>query len=426
MMRALVAFGLLIMAGVARAGNFDPSYLADAQGTYRFEDGVCVTGGRMDEDGIRLLYMDVWKNRQAILAESRDGALKVLIPPDYVLQLDKHGEILRLTGPHGRTQTARRVSKPDTRSVRFQHDGLSFAGTLYTPQGLSGRLPGVVLAHGSGPVDRFGGTWITFFTNLGFAVLSYDKRGVGGSEGDWHAATYVDLAGDLDAAVDWLSAQPQVDPARVGIHATSQSGWYAPLAAAEDTRVRFLIQRAGPGLWIGPVSEHENESDWRKAGIPEAYIAPAAALWLRLNQLARRNGTREQAQHLIDAAATKPWFKPTYGETWLHVNAGAWSRRQVNSKLDPARTAGRLKIPVLWFLADKDQNVPYAKSKRAIENAKKRHHADIMLVTIHNAPHSFIVTGADGSRRYTSRYWPEMAHWLRVKGITKRVFRNCE
>ncbi len=423
---ALIPSLLLIAAGVALAGDFDPSYLAEAQGTYRFDDGTCVTGGRMDEDGIRVLYMDVWKNRLAILAQAHDGVLTVLIPPDDTLRIGDSGDWLSLTDPHGYTQTARRVHKPDARAVSFHHRGLTLTGTLYMPHGASGRLPGVVMAHGSGPADRFGGTWITFFTNLGFAVMSYDKRGVGGSEGDWHTATFVDLAGDLDAAVDWLSRQPQVDPARVGIHSTSQSGWYAPLAAADDRRVRFLIQRAGPGLWMGPVTRHENESDWRAAGIPEADIAPASALWLRLNRLARSNGTREQAQRLIDSAADKPWFEPTFGESWRHVDTAAWFRRQADTKLDPARTSGRLEIPVLWFLADKDQNVPYVESKRAIENEKQHHRADITLVTIHNAPHSFLIKEPDGSIHYTNHYWPEMAHWLRAKGIKRRVSQNCE
>jgi len=424
--KTLILFMLLLAAGVARAASFDPVYLARAQGTYRFGDGTCVTGGRMDEDGIRLLYMDVWKNQRTVLAQSQHGALSVLVPPGYALNIDERGDRLRLIGPQGHIQTAHRVNKPESRAVRFHHAGLTFAGTLYTPHHATKRLPGVVLAHGSGPVDRFGGPWITFFTSLGFAVLSYDKRGVGESGGDWHTATYVDLAGDLDAAVDWLSRQPQIDPARVGIHATSQSGWYAPWAAAHDRRVHFLIQRAGPGLWVGPVTQHENESDWRAAGVPEIEVAPASALWLQLNQLARNNGTREQAQHLIDAAADKPWFKPTFGESWRHIDAGAWSRRRVNTKLDPARTAGRLKIPVLWFLADKDQNVPYAKSKRAIEDAKRSQHADIELVTIHDAPHSFLVRKPDGSLHYTNHYWPEMAHWLRAKGIVKRDFKGCD
>lgn len=416
---------LPMLSGIAHAGHFDPSRLADDQGTYRFADGTCVTGGRMDEDGVRLLYTDVWKNRLGILLESHEGAWISRVPPGYSAHLDGTGDRLTLTGTDGHVRIAHRLHRPDTRAVRFRNGSLVLAGTLYTPHGATGKLPGVVLAHGSGPVDRFGGPWITFFTDLGFAVLSYDKRGVGASAGDWRKATYVDLAGDLDAAVDWLSRRPRIDAARVGIHATSQSGWYAPLAAARDRRVRFLIQRAGPALWIGPVTRHENESDWRAAGVPEAGIAPAAALWLRLNTLARRGGSRDQAQHMIDAVADKPWFGPTFGDAWRHVDADAWHRRQVNAKLDPASTAARLGIPVLWFLAERDQNVPYAKSRRAIEDARRSHPADITLVTIPDAAHSFLVRDAHGTVRYTDRYWPRMAKWLRAHGITPRAFGNC-
>ncbi len=410
---------------MANAGSFDPSYLAQDQGTYRFADGTCVTGGRMDEDGVRLLYMDVWKNRTAVLLASRGGTLVSLVPSGFDASMDASGDTLTTTRPDGRARVAHRLLRPDARKMHFRSGDLILAGTLYTPHGATGKLPGVVLAHGSGPVDRFGGPWITFFTNLGFAVLSYDKRGVGESAGDWHTATYVDLAGDLDAAVDWLARQKVVDATRLGIHATSQSGWYAPLAAARDRHVRFLIQRVGPALWIGPVTQHENESDWRAAGVPEADIAPAATLWLRLNTLAREGGSREQAQHLIDAAANKPWFGPTFGDGWRHIKAGAWQRRRVNAKLDPASTAARLKIPVLWFLAEKDQNVPYKKSRDAIEVARHRYKGDITLVTIANAPHSFLIKDAHGAVHYTDRYWPEMARWLRVHSIAQRAFCNC-
>jgi len=418
-------FLLLALSGVAHAGSFDPSDLAQDQGTYRFADGTCMTGGRMDENGVRLLYMDVWKNRTAVLLSSQGGELVSLIPPGLNATMDASSDTLTLTRPDGHTRVAHRLHRPDARAVHFKSGDLILAGTLYTPDNATGKLPGVVLAHGSGPVDRFGGTWITFFTNLGFAVLSYDKRGVGESQGDWHTATYVDLASDLDAAVDWLARQPDVDAARLGIHATSQSGWYAPLAAARDRHVRFLIQRVGPALWIGPVTQHENESDWRAAGVPETDIAPAAALWLRLNTLAREGGSSEQAQRLIDAAADKSWFGPTFGDGWRHIEAGAWQRRRVNAKLDPASTAARLNIPVLWFLAEKDQNVPYKKSRDAIETARQKHKADITLVTIPDAPHSFLIKDVHGAVHYTDRYWPEMARWLRAHGVSQRTFQNC-
>ena len=416
---------LLVVCACAQAQDFDPSVLEQAQGTYRFDDGTCVTGGRMDEGDVRLLYMDVWGNRLGLLALPDGGTLRVLAPPGNALRLDPDGKTLTLTAADGQTRIATRIRKPEARDVRFRSGGLTLAGTLYTPHGDAGKHPAVVLAHGSGPVDRFGGPWITFFTDLGFAVLAYDKRGVGASEGDWRQASYVDLAGDLQAAVDWLSRQPGIDPARVGIHSTSQSGWYAPLAAARDARVRFLIQRVGPALWTGPVTAHENESDWRADGVPESDIAPAKALWLRLHRLARRGGTAAEAQALIDAAADKPWFAPTFGDGWRHVDADAWRRRQANASLDPARIAGTLGIPMLWFLAEKDENVPYAESLRALEQAKRNDNTDITVVTVRNAAHSFLIKQPDGSVRYTDHYWPEMGDWLKAKGFANTAQQAC-
>jgi len=416
--------GLLAACTCVQARTFDPSVLAQAQGTYRFEDGTCVTGGRMDEDGIRLLYMDVWRNRMALLALFDNGKLHMLVPPDTRLALDDSGDTITLTDTEGHTRTATRMHHPEARAIRFRSGTLELAGTLYSPT-TPGQHPAIVLVHGSGPADRFGGTWITYFTDLGFAVLAYDKRGTGESQGDWRKATYPDLAADLSAAVDWLANQPGIDPRRVGIHSTSQSGWYAPYAAAHDPRVRFLIQRVGPALWTGPVTRHENENDWRADGIAEADITAASALWLRLNQLARDGGTRRQAQALIDKAADQPWFSTAYGEGWRTVEADSWRRRQANASLDPAGIAGYLNIPVLWFLAEQDENVPYAGSLQALTQAKAEHHADITIVTVRNAPHSFLIKQPDGSVRYTDQYWPEMAAWLKAKGIIDDTFKDC-
>lgn len=416
---------LLGVCACVQAQAFDPSILAKAQGTYRFDDSTCVTGGRMDEGGIRLLYMDVRENRLTLLAQLEEGKLRMLVPPGSEMHADPEGRTLTVTDADGQTRTATRAHRPEARDVHFRSGDLVLAGTLYTPSAAAEKSPGVVLAHGSGPANRFGGTWITFFTDLGFAVLAYDKRGVGASEGDWRQANYVELAADLQAAVDWLSSQSGVDPERVGVHSSSQSGWYAPLAAAGDTRVRFLIQRVGPALWIGPVTAHENESDWRADGVPERDIAPASALWLRLQGLARHGGSVAEAQALIDEAADQPWFEATFGDGWRRVDADAWRRRQVNAKLDPARTAGTLGIPVLWFLAEKDENVPYADSLRALEQADRGDDADITVVTIRNAPHSFLIEQPDGSVRYTDHYWPEMAAWLKAKGFASMGYHAC-
>ena len=41
-----------------------------------------------------------------------------------------------------------------------------------------------------------------FLIRRGMAILGFDKRGVGGSTGDWNTASFDSLAGDVVAAFD--------------------------------------------------------------------------------------------------------------------------------------------------------------------------------------------------------------------------------
>lgn len=53
-------------------------------------------------------------------------------------------------------------------------------------------------------------------------MLSYDKRGVGASSGEWRDTTLEDLAADAVAALDFLRTQPGIRVNQVG-HGTRRS-----------------------------------------------------------------------------------------------------------------------------------------------------------------------------------------------------------
>ena len=85
----------------------------------------------------------------------------------------------------------------------------ALAGTLTLPDA-PGPVPAVLLAPGSGPLDRdsdhrrarFGVTRALAhaLAEGGLASLRYDKRGVGGTPGDWRRAGLYDNADDLARA----------------------------------------------------------------------------------------------------------------------------------------------------------------------------------------------------------------------------------
>lgn len=151
------------------------------------------------------------------------------------------------------------------KDVVITADDVNLAATLYRPAGARGDLPAIVTVHGSAPTTR---AEMRFYTNMalrmGFAVLTFDKRGVGQSTGSFEtfsvegsAANFSTLAEDVVHAVRWLSVQSDIDTARVGLMGGSQAGWIMPLAATREPGVRFIIAVCGPAVSAGQEAIHE-------------------------------------------------------------------------------------------------------------------------------------------------------------------------
>jgi alpha-beta hydrolase superfamily lysophospholipase len=328
------------------------------------------------------------------------------------------GSVMLWHEPDGNSYRLKRVMKPVTRPATFVNGDVRLSGTLYLPPGESDALPAVVLAHGSGPTTRYLGPWVTFFVDEGMAVLAFDKRGTGGSGGDWETATYYDLAADLAVASEWLAGQPSIDAARIGLKTSSQSGWYGPHTVDTSPVFSFLIQRAAPAVDIAQGTAHEIRRELEADGIAPDNIDAAVNFWIELHEMARNGSSLDDANEYLNANRTEVWFEPSFGD-WDAISSLWWHQHATNMGLDPATTTARLDEPVLWFLAENDENVPYRESIAALEAAKSGN-ADLSIITVHDAGHSFFVSEEDGTMRYTDEYWANMSVWLHEHVATNR------
>ncbi len=144
-----------------------------------------------------------------------------------------------------------------TEEVTFENkkDKVKLAGTLTLPDS-TGTFPTVILVAGSGANDRdetvFGHkpflVIADYLTKNGFAVLRYDKRGVGSSEGNFMLATIDNFADDANAALTFLRSRPEIDKKRIGIIGHSEGGIVASMLAAENKNVAFAVLMASPGI----------------------------------------------------------------------------------------------------------------------------------------------------------------------------------
>lgn len=147
--------------------------------------------------------------------------------------------------------------KSETIEFKNVEDSIVLRGTLTYPDSDSRSYPAIVLMHGSGRHGRDYNVYghkpflvmADYLSRNGIAVLRYDKRGCGESEGDFDEATYDDFALDGWSAVQYLKDRKDIDFNTIGIAGHSEGGSTGPMAAAEK-ELDYLILLGAPGLPI--------------------------------------------------------------------------------------------------------------------------------------------------------------------------------
>lgn len=148
-------------------------------------------------------------------------------------------------------------------NVWFCSSGTALAASLYEPT--EDPVAGVVFVHGSGEVSRLGheNPVVTGLTDGGVAVLTYDKRGVGQSEGECcpgDDGEFTDLIADAAAGIHTLRQLTGQNGVPIGIYGESQAAWIAP-SASHAAAADFLILASAPPISFGEEILHEELTD---------------------------------------------------------------------------------------------------------------------------------------------------------------------
>jgi len=132
---------------------------------------------------------------------------------------------------------------PSFQSAEFLSDGALLRGRLYLPRGRTPPFPVVIMAHGfTATITMVADRYADAFCAAGFAVLLYDHRNFGGSDGEprHHLNPWVQARGYRDA-LTFLEGVPEIDRNRCAIWGDSMSGAVAMVAGACDERVRAVV-----------------------------------------------------------------------------------------------------------------------------------------------------------------------------------------
>lgn len=225
-------------------------------------------------------------------------------------------------------------------SVRFSSSGVTLAGTIFKPQR---PFAAIVLVHGSGQETRML-QLAEHLAGRGIAVLTYDKHGVGKSGGVYagpevgtnniDAANLRLLASDVNAACGILKTFLKDARLPMGLMGFSQAGWIIPLAAQNDSSLRFMVVFSG-------------------------------AVVTTLEQLRFQFYTESNP---------KFWDTHTEDEVREHVLNDA-DRYQFTAT-DPQEVLHNISVPGLWIFGGRDVQVPVALSiaKLNVLKAEGKHY----------------------------------------------------
>lgn len=257
-------------------------------------------------------------------------------------------------------------------------------GALFLPDG-PGPHPGIALVHGSPYSSRLDYVQdARFFASHGFAVLAYDKRGTGGSDGVLADANFDFLAHDAIAAARFLRARPEVDSTRVGLWGVGQGGWIAPLAAAHDSAIAFVVVVSAPV--VSPLEQltYQRAEQLVARGMTRHEAEAVARLRRRIWQFwlappGTGSASSDSLRRAFDSARKRAWFAaavesrdlpetliPDEGMGAVNHPARWWLAKDMPTfwslQHDPVGILERVHVPILALYGENDRDVPVVES----------------------------------------------------------------
>jgi pimeloyl-ACP methyl ester carboxylesterase len=273
--------------------------------------------------------------------------------------------------------------------VTFLNDkfNIKLAGTLTIPSG-KGPFKTVILITGSGPQNRNEELLghkpflviADYLSRYGIAVLRYDDRGVGNSQGNYSEATSADLATDAEAAFNFLKNYPKINNKEIGLVGHSEGGLIAPIVAASNPEIGFVVSLAGPGVTGQQIIIRQSQDISRLSGEKESAIRENTETTKKLYAVLRKEKDNKKAEVKIlalyrDSEQKKKLSKEVTEKAvnQLKMSFGAnqytWFRYFITT--DPSTFWKNVECPVLALNGEKDVQVAAHENLPVIEKALK-------------------------------------------------------
>ncbi|WP_340003597.1 CocE/NonD family hydrolase [Paenibacillus sp. FSL K6-0276] len=229
----------------------------------------------------------------------------------------------------------------------------NLTGTLILPEKYSGNIGLVVFVHGDGPIndtydDAYKPLWEKF-ASAGYASLSLNKPGIGGSSGNWLEQSMEDRAQETISAINWAKSLPMIDTQSIGLWGASQAGWVIPKIVREVPDLAFSILVSPAVNWISQ-GKYNTRAVMKQEGLSEHEIKVNEHYNSQVLQLLNERASYEDYLHIAQSEDLIP------RERWGFIAK--------NYQSDATEELSYFNAPVHLVLGGQDINVDIEETER--------------------------------------------------------------
>lgn len=287
--------------------------------------------------------------------------------------------------------------------VLFTHKSAHLSGYYLENTNNAPAKAVLIFVHGDGATSYdaqgyYNLIWEPLRAN-GYAVFSWDKPGVGKSDGNWLHQTMTDRQSEVLAAVEFVQKHYHFTKSNTGLIGFSQAGWVLPALSKQDSKVGFVI---GVGF----------AANWIEQG--QYYTAVN-------RQLAGDNS--QQTQHALAKYEKEIAFLqqfPSYSEysNFADEDTMAEDRFEFvlnNFESDAKQDYAEVRVPSLYLWGEKDLSVD-ANKEFAYWHANENRFVTPMLIA--NASHAMLKANKFDSQSLSTLQWVKLM-WLEQEAFAK-------
>lgn len=264
---------------------------------------------------------------------------------------------------------------------------IKLSGTLTLPEG-SGPFKAVIMITGSGPQNRNEEIMghkpflviADYLTRHGIAVLRYDDRGIGRSQGKYIEATSADLATDAEAGYNFLKNNSKINAKEIGFIGHSEGGLIAPIVVSSNPDIGFIVSLAGPGVKGQQIILRQSEDISRLSGVKEKDIKETKEINKKFYSIVIKEKDNNKAEAKIlgyykeileKKKSSSEEIDKALKQTKMTFGASSYTWFRYFIMSDPSVYWKKVKCPVLALNGDKDIQVAAGENLPAIEKVLK-------------------------------------------------------